>query len=88
MAITCPRCLKHPLKVEQKSGVYAGGGAVGFMLMRAFSGKHACPDCGTIPLSDFSPETRQGIILRKAGLVFGSLVLLVALVAFLIWMAN
>lgn len=86
MVMTCPRCNQRPLKVEQKSAGMAGGGLVGFMLMRAFSGRHVCPECGVIPFGELSADARQSIVLRKAALILGSLLVLGALVAFLIWM--
>ena len=84
MAETCPKCRQQQLMLEQKSGAYAGGGLVGFMIMRAFSGKHMCPTCGVIVLADFPPDVKNKILLKKAALVIGALVLLVVVLAIVI----
>jgi hypothetical protein len=84
MATMCPKCKEKPLKVEQKSGSRAGGGLVGFMIMRAFTGKYVCENCGPIEKSEFPPDLRRSIAMRKMGLVLGAIVLLVALVVVLV----
>ncbi|MCB9595741.1 MAG: hypothetical protein H6719_23670 [Sandaracinaceae bacterium] len=84
MAYPCPRCSSHDLVVEQKSGMYAGGGLVGWMLMRAFSGKYLCPSCGEVAVSELPPATRSEIMMKKAGLVVGAVVLLVVVIGVLV----
>ena len=85
MATMCPKCKDKPLKIEQQSGAKAGGGLVGFMIMRAFTGKYVCETCGQIEKTEFPPDLRRSIAMRKVGLVIGAIVLLggvvVALVA-------
>jgi len=84
MATLCPKCKEKPLKVEQQSGAKAGGGLVGFMIMRAFTGKYVCETCGPLEKSEFPPDLRRSIAMRKVGLVVGAIVLLVAVVVLVV----
>jgi hypothetical protein len=61
-----------------------GGGAVGAMLASAF-GSFECKSCGQIPRSEFPPEDRSKMLLSSLGLVVGSIVLLIAVIALLIF---
>jgi hypothetical protein len=57
------------------------------MLMAAF-GSFACPQCGPIQKSEFSPEVQQQMTMGSVGLIAGAFLLLVAAVAVIAWLQT
>jgi hypothetical protein len=86
MAYECPRC-GGPVQRGSSRTVGLVGGALGALLFAAFGG-FQCKHCGSIPRSEFPPETRQRMFLGSLGLIVGAVLLLVAAVALLVWIGT
>lgn len=82
MAYNCPRC-GEPVQRGTSSVAGIAGGAVGALLYSAF-GSFQGKTCGPIPKKEFSTEDQRKMTLGSVGMVIGSLVLIIVLVAVLI----
>lgn len=79
---SCPTC-GTALTRQSNNAAGATGGLVGVLLSIAFASYH-CTQHGQIARSQFPSEVRTRMMINTLALVFGAIVLLIAVVAFII----
>lgn len=79
---SCPTC-GSALTRQSNSAAGATGGLVGVMLSVAFASYH-CTQHGKIDRSQFPSEVRTRMMINTLALIFGAIVLLIAVIAFIV----
>lgn len=81
----CPRCNSAQVTKTAANGVHRAGGLLGLLIAQAIVG-YNCPTCGSIPLNEFSDDFQSSVKKKRALLIAGAIVLIIAVLGVFVFL--